>query len=110
MAHLDKSYDDMTEHEIRQRMAYYREKERKAQQLGVINEFAVYQQKMIIAQSHLVDLSTIIPGEVYRIEGEPGVYFQVDYLKGRFAWGYRLGEKTEIEALPVALLTPVKVI
>ena len=108
MAHLNKSYDDMTEHEIRQKMAYFREKARKAQQLGVVNEFEVYQQKMVIAASHLVDLNTMIPGEVYRIEGHPGVYFRIEYLKGRFAWGYRLGEKTELEALPVALLTTVK--
>ena len=42
-----------------------------------------------MAEAYLVDPTTIEPGEIYRIEGDEGMFFQVDYLKGRFAWGYQ---------------------
>ena len=32
----------------------------------------------------------------------------VDYLKGRFAWGHRLGGKLALEALPISMLKSVK--
>lgn len=104
----NKNYNEMTEHELRTEIANLREKARKAEQLGMINEYAVYQRKVVMAQSYLVDLKAIEPGEIYRIEGDEGMFFHVDYLKGRFAWGYRLGGEQAIEALPVAMLKPVK--
>ena len=55
-----------------------------------------------------MDPRTIKPGEMYRITGDPGVFFQVEYLKGRFAWGYRLGGDKYEEALPISLLEPIK--
>ncbi|MBS7344614.1 MAG: YfhH family protein [Caryophanon sp.] len=102
------NYASMTEQELRQEVANLREKARKAESLGIINEFAVYERKMLMAASYLVDLDTIIPGEMYRIDGTPGEFFQVEYLKGRFAWGFRLGGNRREEALPVALLAPIK--
>ena len=104
----EKSLKEMTEQEIRQEVANLMEKARKAEQMGMVNEFAVHQRKAVLAQSYLVDLSTIIPGELYKMEGTDGTYFHVDYLKGRFAWGYRLGGARKEEAVPVALLKPVK--
>jgi len=56
-----------------------------------------------------VDLDTIVPGEMYRIDGSDNEFFKVDYLKGRFAWGHRLGGDKYQEALPVSMLSPVKV-
>lgn len=105
----EKSYEMMTEHELRTEIANLREKARKAESLGIINEYAVHQRKMVIAQSFLIDPETIIPGELYHIEGDAGVYFKVDYLKGRFAWGYRLGGNLAEEALPIAMLKEVEV-
>jgi hypothetical protein len=103
------NYAAMTEHELRQEIANIREKARKAEQLGIVNEFAVYERKALMAEAYLVDLDTIIPGEMYRINGAPGEFFQVDYLKGRFAWGHRLGSDRFEEALPVSILAPMKV-
>ena len=85
-----------------------REKSIKAEQLGILNEYAVYQRKVVMAQSFLVDPATIEPGEIYRIDGDEGMFFHVDYLKGRFAWGYRLGGERADEALPISMLKPVK--
>lgn len=104
----EKKYSTMSEHELRQTIANLLEKARKASQLGHVNEFAVYERKAIMAQAYLVDPSDIKPGEMYRIEGDPGVFFQVDYLKGRFAWGYRLGGEKHTEALPISMLKPLK--
>ena len=98
----------MNEHELRTAIANLREKARKAESLGILNEYAVYQRKVVMAEAFLVDPSTIQSGEIYRIEGDEGMFFQVDYLKGRFAWGHRLGGKLADEALPISMLKPVK--
>ncbi|MFD1204445.1 MULTISPECIES: YfhH family protein [Sporosarcina] len=104
----EKKYSEMNEHELRSEIGRLMEKARKAEQLGIINEYAVYQRKAVMAQSYLIDPATIKKGEIYKIDGDEGVFFKVDYLKGRFAWGYRLGGERSEEALPIAMLKPVK--
>lgn len=104
----EKKYSEMTEHELRTEMANLREKARKAEALGMLNEYAVYQRKTVMAESFLIDPATIEPGEIYRIIGGEKMFFQVDYLKGRFAWGHRLGGDLAEEALPIAMLKSVK--
>ncbi|WP_332646239.1 YfhH family protein [Lysinibacillus sp. 54212] len=105
---MDKNYGAMTEQELRDEIAMLKEKARKAEQLGIVNEYAVYERRALMAAAYLVDLDTIIPGEMYRIDGAPGEFFKVDRLKGRFAWGYRLGSERFEEALPVSILAPMK--
>ena len=104
----EKNYASMTEQELRDEVGMLKEKARKAEQLGIVNEYAVYERKALMAEAYLVDLSTIIPGEMYRLLGSPGEFFQVDRLKGRFAWGHRLGSDRFEEALPVSILRPMK--
>ena len=103
----EKRYSDMNENELRTEVANLMEKARKAEQMGMISEYAVHQRKALLVQSHMVDPATIIPGEMYRIEGDDGMYFQVEYLKGLFAWGYRLGGEKAAEALPLAMLKKI---
>lgn len=100
----EKKYGDMTVQELRTEIANLKEKSRKAEQLGIVNEYAVYERKALMAQAFLIDPATIKSGEMYRIIGDPGVFFQVEYLKGRFAWGYRLGGDKYEEALPISML------
>ncbi|WP_419959646.1 YfhH family protein [Psychrobacillus sp. BM2] len=100
----EKKYSDMTVPELRTEIANLKEKSRKAEQLGIVNEYAVYERKALMAQAFLIDPTTIKLGEMYRIVGDPGVFFQVEYLKGRFAWGYRLGGDKYEEALPISML------
>ncbi|TQR19313.1 YfhH family protein [Psychrobacillus vulpis] len=104
----EKKYSDMNEQELRTEIANLKEKARKAEQLGIVNEYAVYERKATMAQAYLTDPGSIKPGEMYQITGDPGMYFQVEYLKGRFAWGYRLGGDKYEEALPISLLMPLK--
>ena len=104
----DNNYASMTEQQLREEIAMLKEKARKAEALGIVNEYAVYERRALMAAAYLVDLSTIIPGEMYRLDGSPGEFFVVDRLKGRFAWGYRLGGNKFEEALPVSILLPMK--
>ncbi|PWI22491.1 DUF1811 domain-containing protein [Kurthia zopfii] len=98
----------MTPTELRDLVAVLREKARRAEQLGIINEFAVYERKALLAQAFLLNPDDFIPGELYRIQGDPGMFFKIDYLKGVYAWGYRLGGTQQIEAIPISMLVDVK--
>lgn len=104
----EKRYSQMTEYELKQEIASLTEKARKAEQLGIVNEYAVLERKAIMAKAYLLDPKDFIPGEMYEIEGDPGVYFKIDYMNGVFAWGYRLGGSNEEEALPISLLKKLK--
>ncbi|HJH11939.1 MAG TPA: YfhH family protein [Metalysinibacillus jejuensis] len=106
---MSELYAAMDEHELRQEIANLKEKARKAEQLGIVNEFAVYERKALMAAAYLIDPATIVVGEMYRLDGAPGEFFKVDRLKGRFAWGYRLGSDKYEEAIPISMLAPMKV-
>ncbi|MBO8178633.1 YfhH family protein [Aeribacillus pallidus] len=100
----EKRYSEMTEYELKQEIARLKEKARKAEQLGMVNEFAVLERKAAMAQAYLLDPNDFQPGEIYAIEGDPGSYFKVEYLNGVFAWGYRLNGDGQEEGLPISLL------
>ncbi|TYR79231.1 DUF1811 family protein [Priestia megaterium] len=100
----EKRYSEMTTYEIQREIGALNEKARKAEQLGMINEYAVLERKIVMAKSYLLDPSSYKPGEVYEIEGAPGTYFKIDYMNGIFAWGFRLGSPQQEEALPISML------
>lgn len=100
----DVRYSLMTPYELQQEIAQLHEKARKAEQLGMENEFAVLERKAIMARAYLLNPDDFKPGKIYQIEGDPGVYFKIDYLNGVFAWGYRLGGHGKEEALPISML------
>ncbi|WP_062353190.1 YfhH family protein [Bacillus kwashiorkori] len=99
-------YSSMSEYELKQEIANLREKARKAEQLGMVNEYAVLERKAVMAQAYLLNANDYRPGEIYRITGEPGNFFKIDYLKGVFAWGYRLNGDGKEEGIPISLLDP----
>lgn len=100
----EKRYSDMTEQELKQEIAMLKEKARKAEQMGMVNEFAVLERKAVMAKAYLLDPNSFKPGEIYQIEGDPGAYFKIDYMNGVFAWGYRLQGDGKEEALPISML------
>lgn len=104
----EKRYSSMTEHELRQEIGMLQEKARKAEQMGMVSEFAVLERKVQMAKAYLIDPNAFKPGEIYEIEGNPGQYFKIDYLNGVFAWGYRLNGDEPEEALPISLLKSLK--
>jgi hypothetical protein len=104
MQQQEKRYSLMTTHELQQEISQLNEKARKAEQMGMVNEFAVLERKAIMAKAYLIDPSTIKENELYEIEGAPGTYFKVQYLNGVFAWGFRVGGSGDEEALPISML------
>ncbi|WP_033826426.1 YfhH family protein [Bacillus andreraoultii] len=104
----EKRYSEMTELELKQEIANLREKARKAEQLGILNEYAVLERKALMAESYLRNPKDIKKGEIYRLRNEADTYFRVNYLKGYFAWGYRLNGNGKEEGLPISLLEEVE--
>jgi len=100
----EKRYSQMTEEELKAEIAHVMEEARKAEQMGMVNQFAVLERKAVMAKAYLLNPDDFKPGEIYAIEGDPGKYFKIDYLNGVFAWGYRLGGSGQEEALPISLL------
>ncbi|TDM00760.1 YfhH family protein [Macrococcus carouselicus] len=100
----EKKLVEMSPAELRTAIAAYREKARKAEMMGIINEYDVYQRKALIAESYLVDASEIVIGKVYRLIGSEASYFKVERIKGVFAWGFRLQGDASEEGIPLSLL------
>lgn len=77
---------------------------RKAEMNGIMNEYDVYANKVVIAESYLIDTNEIELGKIYRLKDGTGNYFKVERLKGVFAWGYRINGAEAEEGLPISLL------
>lgn len=100
----DKRYSTMSVYELQQELGVLHEQARKAEQMGMVNEFAVLERKAIVIRAYLLNPDDFKPGEIYAIKGDPGTYFKIDYLNGIFAWGYRLNGDKEEEGLPISML------
>ncbi|MGP4060897.1 YfhH family protein [Halobacillus sp. H74] len=107
---MERRYSDYSQNELRQEIAQLTEKAQKAEQMGMVNEFAVHERKIIMAKSYMLDPGVFSAGETYRLEGDPAHAFYIQYMNGIFAWGYRKnnnGEKVSVEeeeALPISML------
>ena len=100
----DKRLSEMSEQELRHEIQLCKEKMRKAEMNGIMNEYDVYESKVIVAESYLVDRSKINIGRMYKLNDGSDQYFKVERLKGVFAWGYRINSTNPEEGLPIALL------
>ncbi|MFC7393954.1 YfhH family protein [Scopulibacillus cellulosilyticus] len=100
---MEKRYSQMSEYELQQEIARLNEKAKKAEQMGMVNEFAVCERKIQMAKSYLMDPSQFKPGDEYYISGDPGDSFKIAYMNGTFAWGYR-GNAKELTAFPISML------
>ncbi|MGP4071692.1 YfhH family protein [Piscibacillus sp. B03] len=106
---MQRRYSDYTVEELRKEIAELTEKARKAEQMGMVNEYAVHQRKIVMAKSYTMNPRDFRRGQVYDIDGAPGEQFHIDYMNGVFAWGTRKSQQGQVlneeEALPIALLT-----
>ncbi len=58
---------------------------------GILNEYDVYQSKVILAESYLSSIRKKIEiGKIYKLTDGSNQYFKVERLKGIFAWGLDL--------------------
>ena len=80
-----KKMSEMSEQEQDMKYNYLKKKMRKAEMNGIMNEYDVYQSKVIIAESYLVDRNKIEPGKIYKLNDGSKQYFKVERLKGVFA-------------------------
>ncbi|KHE69940.1 YfhH family protein [Halobacillus sp. BBL2006] len=107
---MERRYSEYTYEELRQEVAKLTEKARKAEQMGMVNEYAVYERKIIMAKSYMMNPGDYGAGETYEIEGDPAHTFYIQYMNGVFAWGYRQNQQHEKvteakeEALPISML------
>lgn len=99
-----KKLSEMSEQELRHEIQTYKDKMRKAEMNGILNEYDVYQSKVIVAESYLVDRNQIELGRIYQLNDGSDQYFKVERLKGIFAWGFRIKSSEPEEGLPIALL------
>jgi hypothetical protein len=104
----EKRYSQYTEHELKLEIATLTEKARKAEQLGMVNEYAVLERKMAMAKAYLLNPDDFKSGEVYEVEGDPGSYFKINYMNGVFAWGHRINSPENEEAVPISLLGKIR--
>lgn len=106
---MERRYSDLSYEELRSEIAELKEKALKAEQLGMVNEYAVHERKIIMAKSYMIDPNQFKANEVYQIDGDPAHTFFIEYMNGVFAWGYRKnqqGERAGKEevALPISML------
>lgn len=101
---IEKRLSDMDRQEILHVIQTSKEKMRKAEMNGIMNEYDVYANKVVIAESYLIDTNEIELGKIYRLNDGTGNYFKVERLKGVFAWGYRINGAEAEEGLPISLL------
>ncbi|UOR13332.1 YfhH family protein [Halobacillus amylolyticus] len=106
---MERRYSDYSYEELRAEVAELKEKALKAEQLGMVNEYAVHERKIIMAKSYMMDPNQFKAREVYEIEGDPAHAFYIEYMNGVFAWGYRKDKQgdrvgNEEEALPISML------
>ncbi|WP_251518515.1 MULTISPECIES: YfhH family protein [Staphylococcus] len=99
-----KKLSEMSEIELRHEIQGYKEKMRKAEMNGIYNEYDVYQSKLIVAESYLIDRNKVEIGKIYKLNDGSDNYFKVERLKGIFAWGFRINSSKPEEGLPLALL------
>ena len=78
----DKRLSEMSEQELRHEIQLCKEKMRKAEMNGIMNEYDVYESKVIVAESYLVDRSKINIGRMYKLNDGSEQYFKVERLKG----------------------------
>lgn len=101
-------YSDYTIEQLRTELGKLKEQAQKAEQLGEISKVEILERKMQMVASYMLHPGDYIPGHIHELKGDPGHTFQINYIDGMMAWGYRinlLGEAYEKEeALPISLL------
>ncbi|WP_216830532.1 YfhH family protein [Alkalihalobacterium elongatum] len=99
---MEKRYSEMTAYELNNEIGRLNEKAKKAEQMGMVSEFAVYERKMLLAKAYLLDPEDYQPGTTYEMVDDQST-FVISYMNGRFAWGFRNGS-SELEGVPISLL------
>lgn len=98
----EKRFSEMTHPELRQEIVALNEKAKKAEQMGMLNEFAVYERRVILAKAYLLNPEDFTSGQTYPMKDGEST-FSISYMNGHFAWGYR-NNQPKLEGVPISLL------
>lgn len=101
-------YSDYSIEQLHQEIGKLKEQAQKAEQLGNVSEVQICERKMQVALAYTMSPDDFEKEEIYHLKMESGYKFQISYINGVFAWGYRINLLDEvnenIEALPISLL------
>lgn len=101
-------YSDYSIEQLREEVGQLKEKALKAEREGKVSKVAIYERKLQIVLSYMMNPEDFQSNDIHEIKGDPGYTFQINYINGVMAWGHRinlLGEQhEEQEAIPIALL------
>lgn len=101
---MDESLSKMTRKELEYYIQMKREAMRRAEMMGVENEYRVLERQVIIAECYTIDLSRIEKGKIYKIISQEENYFKVENIKGIFAWGFFVNGNEKETGIPVSML------
>ena len=101
---MNESLGQMTRKELNHYIQTKREKMRRAEMMGIENEYRVLERQVLIAECYLIDLSLIEKGKIYKVISQEDHYFKVEYVKGIFAWGFFVNCDEKETGIPVSLL------
>ncbi len=101
---VSKQYSKMSREELEAEIKELRVAAQKAEAKGMINEYAVHERKILMAEAYMLDPDTFRSGETYPIANSGGESFMIKYMNGVFAWGWRDGN-SGLEAVPISVLT-----
>ncbi|WP_343033692.1 YfhH family protein [Alkalicoccus luteus] len=101
---MNKQYSRMSREELEAEIKELRVAAQKAEAKGMINEYAVHERKILMAEAYMLDPSVFRSGETYSIANSGGESFKINYMNGVFAWGWRDGSSS-LEAVPISVLT-----
>ncbi|HLR70802.1 MAG TPA: YfhH family protein [Pseudogracilibacillus sp.] len=101
-------YSDYSVEQLRAELGKVKEKAQTAEQLGEINKVAIYERKIQIISSYMLNPDEYKANDIHQLQGDPGYKFKINYINGIMAWGHRINLLGEIleqeEALPIAML------
>lgn len=101
-------YSDLTVEQLRAELGKLKEESQKAEQLGDVSKVEIYERKIQMASSYMLNPDEFKPDDIHQLNGDPGYTYKIDYIDGVMAWGHRINLLNEVfeeqEALPISLL------
>lgn len=104
---MSRRFSEQSRAELYTNIEEWKRLQQKAKESANQSDVDIYEQKIQVALSYMIDPDTFKTGVAYEIKGSPDFIFQLDYINGVFAWGITKHKKTnrkEKKALPLALL------
>lgn len=97
MSHHYKRY---TLDQLKEEESILKENLMEAEQQQHTKFIAVYQRKIEIVQSYMLDQSKFKAGDLFELESTPDHLFEIDEMSGVIAWGYLIDPKTQMKIDP----------